>query len=266
MNIGKHLKRGLLVLSAALALQFYTKQEKYALVINGDDSIKYSINISQAYEAFFKNGFDKVYILDSKYENNFDKLLNANFEDFLVTNYPIYGTAKRKTLEEVINKLKNEVDKDALFFLYVTDHGNRIDEEIAGERIELSTITLYGEEDTTEEELFEILKPIKPKIGVYLFDQCYSGGFAVQFGHGNVIAIASAVAEKSSYSFDRNSVGYFFMKALAGDMVADSDENGRISIKEAFDYMMRRHTYSIDGDQKPFINSELDPSKVYIDE
>jgi len=239
-------------LTAALALQVMTP-EKYALIISGDTSYeRHRINIETAYKTFLKNGFEKIYILDT--------------DGMKSTGYPISGAADRETIEDVVNKLKQEMNSNDFFFLYVTDHGDRIEQEVAGEKISYSTILLNNDKEIGEEEFALMLNPLKPKQAVYLFDQCHSGGFADYFGYGNILAIASVDAEKVSYSHDKDSVGYFFMKALQGDGVADSDENGKISIKEAFDYMMRRYTYSIKGDQKPFINSQLNPNDVYIDE
>ncbi len=259
----KRLKQGFLMLGIAMAINSCSEQDKHALIISGDNQAKYQHNITQAYATLKKHDFDTIYILDSNYKSTLDKWL-IDFDRFRIGHYPIYGPADKKTLEKVIKSLESKIDDEDLFFLYVTDHGNRVTREINNKEIEVSTISL-AKSKLTEYEFADMLRSLSPKKAIYLFDQCYSGGFAEWFGEGNIIAVASTTATESSSSYPKNSVGYFIMKGFL-DSVADSDQNGRISLKEAFDYMERRYHYKLNGKQNPFIQSELEPDEFYIDE
>jgi len=253
----KGLKKGLLVLGSTIAAGTcftggYDAPERYALMISGATEDRDIADLSLAYETLLEKGFKKenIYILDSDGVEAWD--------------YPVFGTASKKDIIKAIGELEKKVTSNDLFFLFTTDHGNRVEKSLFGLiDYEISTFVLGGDEEISQLELAAELERVKPSLGIYLFDQCYSGGFAEQFGGKNIVAIASSKADELAWGDEGDTMGYHFLDAFM-KYTADENEDGKVSIKEAFDYMLKNHTKTIGGDQTPFIKSDIDPDKIFL--
>ena len=55
------------------------------------------------------------------------------------------------------------------------------------------------------------------------------------------------------------------MLAFRDKQHSDLNGDGKVSIKEAFEYAKRRHSWSSYGKQKPFIKGDLDPDEVFLE-
>jgi len=240
------------------------KPDKYAVLISGDTVLdflfrhrkKYKANLSITYTALIKTGFKKenIYILD--------------FRGKETGNYPVDDFAGKESIRILFEHLTKKIDEKDLFFLYMTGFGKRVAKSIQDnngvKEIRLSTLVLSGP-DLNQSEFSYYIAGLRPKISLFLFDQCYSGGFAEQIERNSYLIVASTDKQMMSRSRVRDSVGYYFMTAYLDKEHSDLDYDDKVSIEEAFEYMINRHTFTIRGMQKPFIKGDLNPSKIWLE-
>lgn len=229
------------------------KATKYAVLINGSKELRFSADVALAYQVLLENGFlrQNIYILDW-----------SNGGTYF---HPVDGKAAILNMTLLFNHLKKTINnKDTLF---VSDHGGRIrggcDEE---EKLcfgSISTLHLV-DTDLNQREFAEYIRKIHPKNGILLFDECHSGGFAEELDGSDFTIIASTQAEKLSYSEINDSFSGYFMLAFRNVATSDTDHSGSVSIAEAFEYAVGRHSFSRQHDQEPFIRSKHEPHFVFL--
>jgi hypothetical protein len=132
-------------------------------------------------------------------------------------------------------------------------------------------------DEITESEFAQMIKPIKAKSEILVFDQCHSGGFADRFGRGNRVAVSACRANESSYiSHPMDGFPATFFGALRGRdydgnaIDADLNGDGKISIKEAYQYALENDEFA-NGDDGWFTEHPLliarnrDADEAFID-
>lgn len=237
-------------LSQEVATQNHT-EDKYAVIISGNTDYRHKENLSLAYQVLLENGFQKenVYILDDEGDKT--------------AFYPVDDIASKEAIKMLFGHLAKRVDSKDLLFVYTTGHGGRtsIDKEINGEtkRIKVFGIAIPGE-DLLETEMAEYLSDVHPRAGVLVYDQCYSGGFAERTGRGNYIGISASEADELSHS---NTFPQTFFGAWRNKS-ADKNNDGRLSIREIFDYTVQNDEKTKDGSQKPQFFSDLKADEVFL--
>jgi len=150
----------------------------------------------------------------------------------------IQYAATKNNITMVFNTLADILTPDDHLFIFTTDHG---DLTHTGE----ATLELWYETITASEFALEVDKVNAGYINVVM-EQCFSGGFITHLEKlGRTIATACADSEYSyamppSYTY--NEFVFHWISAVAGftpfgDSVnADYNNDGYISIKEAFDF------------------------------
>jgi hypothetical protein len=100
-----------------------------------------------------------------------------------------------------------------------------------------------------EIEMARLVENIRPKIGIFLFDQCYSGGFAQRLAGPGRITIAACSARQPSKgrSFPESFFGAFLKNR------GDNNDDGQVSIQEAFSYALENDRYASSGEQSPMM-------------
>lgn len=153
----------------------------------------------------------------------------------------IQYAATRDNIQSVLNDMINTMNEDDHLFFYVIDHGGT--DDFAGN----SFIYLWGKETLYDYELAQWLTPFTDK-GVNVnavLGQCYSGGFVDDLTMaGCVVATASSESQSSWACTDipydefvyHWTAGINGWDAFGNPTVADADENGFISMYEAFKY------------------------------
>ena len=231
------------------------KQDKYAVLISGNTENRHRINLYLTYKILLENDFqrDNIYILDN--------------EGKKVSPYPVDESARRESIIRIFDHLRKKIDDQDLLFVYMTDHGERtlrtFNRDYGKEIAKLSTLVIPGY-DLDQREFSECLQGINPQTGIFLFEQCYSGGFAEEIGKGNYLAIASTKSRNTSSSGINDSFGRYFMLAFRNRQNSDLNSDGKISIGEAFEYAKNQHSWSKKGKQKPFIQGEIDANEIFL--
>lgn len=224
--------------------------EKYAVLISGQTEERHALNMTLVYNFLLDNGYNEKNI----------QVLDGKGQDRLFC-YPVDAAATVDNVRDAFASLESKLDKNDSLFVYVSDHGGSIESPEG----DLSTIAT-NDGSTLDQKTFEgFVNKLNYDLGVFVFDQCYSGGFAEETGHGNNVSIASASACESAYSGGiHNSFTAFFIKAYIFPQFSDDNHDGNVSITEAFEYAEHNHPYSMREMQTPMIVTELDPDKMFF--
>jgi hypothetical protein len=215
--------------------------EKFAILISGGGEERYMENLSLAYQILLENGFKRknIYILDcdGKY----------------IAYYPADSYASKNTMTILFEHLAKRITSKDLLFVYATDHGDREQKDFklnGKEKIEeVSVLHMDNGDNVDEYEFAHLVESLKFKMGIFLFDQCYSGGFAERLAGKNRIAISACKKNEASQI---NSFPLAFFSAFRENS-ADSDGDGKISIGEAFNFAKQNDQAVKDKRQTPQI-------------
>lgn len=149
--------------------------------------------------------------------------------------------ATRANIQSTLNTLRTKLQEDDHLFFYVIDHGGTTAHNTN------SYICLWGNESLYDYQLADMLTPLTQKyvnVNVVL-GQCFSGGFNDDLTKvGCVVASASAGNESSWACGDipYDEFVYQWTTAINGanhrgiTVYSDTDNNGRITMEEAFVY------------------------------
>lgn len=229
--------------------------DKYAVIINGDNATRHIRNVSLACNVLKQNDFMEQNIFVLSYQKN-------TVEEQIPTYAPTFGN-----LQMLFRFLSEVVDDKDLLFIYGTGHGVRKGDvsEICIRRICRGCKRPHLHTRVSEIELEYLMKEIHPQYGILVFDRCEAGGFGTKLqSRGNFVVVCRAAQR------ERGTCKHFakaFFDAF-GDASSDVDNNGRISIAEAFsrtlqtvnqiDAGYRKHEYT------PSIKSGLDANTIYL--
>lgn len=148
-------------------------------------------------------------------------------------------SATKTNIQNTLNTLKGKLKEDDHLFFYVIDHGSSLNGH--------SYICLWGDEQLKDADLATMLEPFTKKfvnVNVVL-GQCFSGGFNKYLTKtGCVVASASTGSEYSWSCSDipYDEFVYQWTCAVNGAnhrkvrVNADADNNGRVTMQEAFEY------------------------------
>lgn len=154
----------------------------------------------------------------------------------------IQYAATRDNILAAINRCNPQMGPGDHLFIFVIDHGGTID------HISKSYINLWGNEILHDYELSDWLMPLIYNRLVTLnivLGQCFSGGFIDDFLHPGCVITTASAANEYSYAFKDSSYDKFvnlWTNAINGSTTedADIDNNGKISMNEAFSYAKRK--------------------------
>lgn len=232
------------------------KSEKYAVIMAQYAQTPHCNNMGFAHEVLGLKGFkpNNIFVLSSRHPYAGRSMR------------PCDGEASTENVKKVFEGLSKKVGTNDTLVVYTTGHGARLRDRES--RKEVSALA-DDKEPVTSIDLEKYLGNIHPLKGVLVYDQCYSGEFAQKTGKGNYVAIATSDARKPSYGSWNHSLfaqSFFnsFMDGSGASREADSNKDGKVSIKEAYDYAHRTDTCTQRNQHTPSIASEVNPSNVFL--
>ncbi len=220
--------------------------DKYGIILNGVNDVDTMPDITLVYQIMLENGFspENIYILS----NNC-----AEYERYI---YPKTDVFTKQSLEMLVGHLSKKIDAEDFLVMYLISHAKRTNKY--GKKT--VKIAIPGE-DISAEEFRDYLASIHPKTGLLVFNTCYAGRFARLTGNENYIAISSSDPEhKSEKGFGKIFGGSFFLAYREID-ASDSNEDGKISVREAFEFAKREMKRPKDN---PQLISERNPDEVFL--
>ena len=198
------------------------KGEKYAILVSADGEDRYKENITFGYQSLLSAGFkaENIYVL-------------SGHEDIGDYNR---GEATQENLKKYLSELKGKIDQDDFLLFYMTNHGGKEYIFFGESEVELDR------KNVTASNLRDMFNGINPNYAIAVFTQCQPGEFLDYFGQSNRIAIGSSRKNKNSFG---NDFSIAFFEGLGGrdksgnQIDSDSNNDGKISIEELFDYASR---------------------------
>ena len=163
-------------------------------------------------------------------------------------------SATRDNIKSVLETLTDQLTNEDHLFFYVIDHGDK------GEGLTESLINLWGDEILFDHELASWITPLIDKGASisFVLGQCFSGGFIDDLSKiGCIVATAS---DYNQYSWSCGDIPYdefVYHWTCAMNRVtpygitvnADLDNNGHISMEEAFKYAKKNDRFSFESPQ-----------------
>lgn len=179
---------------------------------------------------------------------------------FLVSNE---NATYRNILEDLNELAKNSIDSNDLFIFYFSGHGGRklekmdIDENDGYDEFICPYDSLHNSYyySIYDDTLLNILKNIKAKEVILIFDSCYSGGFISDLSNLNSskLIIISASGEKEKANEYSETAGVFTQYFVDGLKRKKNNVNNTESwVLNAFNYA------------KPFIQKHNQTPLIYI--
>jgi hypothetical protein len=207
-------------------------REKFGILISGTTDERFRKNLGNVYKLLLKKGYrqENIFILDWKGQKRDE--------------YPVAGPAHWQSIQGVFSKVDQKIaeakknNRKTDLFLYVTDHGIR---EVRSLPIDgkhtagyFSEIILAYRQYIDEVNFAYDVNEIHFDRGIFVFAQCYGGGFAQRLSGKNRISIAASAEDEISWDLPpQSSFTDDLLKALENPE-ADLNGDGKVDISEAF--------------------------------
>ena len=200
---------------------------RYAVLLNADASSQHKRNIARAYRTLRALGFGgpDIFVLSPRDRGTPPSSASPVFKPF------------PEHLVSVLDRLEGQVAPGDLVLFYGTGHG---DTEEGESLLELRNGDLFAG------DLREEVDRLRGNT-VVVMDQCYSGGFTDAFEgtKGKVLVVTTVDRDHMTWcgTFSRA-----FWDAFLHPESADSNHDGKTSVREAFSVALQAHHKELDGD------------------
>lgn len=140
--------------------------------------------------------------------------------------------ATESNLDRALSRFKEAIEEDDQFTFVLMQHGIK--------EGKTSYVEYFDEEPEKAKRLYpkELLAKVsdlRAKEQLYLIDSCYSGCFGEILGSGSRVALASSSCSSPSIVSRADQFGRSVFNAIS-DKSADANDNGEVSVEEAFNY------------------------------
>jgi len=239
-------------------------ENEYAILLSGgfntiNNHARYWNDIGEAYLMLKKYGYQDENIIVFYADGNYPNPANChNWTDVksqystMMIDYP----ATKENLTLAINKIKHSNSNS--LFVFCTDHG-----------MANGDLVLWPQ-FLSPNEFAEIFSPtLLYRVRIFEFEQCFSGAFVEPLSSKNTIVATAATDSEFSWAmppdYDYNTFNFFFNAALKEELpegytyqvpptVADLDRDGKVSIAEAFNYVVNLIDFDIQS--TPWYNDD----------
>jgi hypothetical protein len=222
--------------------------EKYALLYSG------GINKDKAYMRYWNDLSLYYNMLVWQFGYDPDNIVvvykNGVAED---NSMPVHYAANLDGVATAFNYLRDVMGFNDQFFLFMTNHGGTwtdvgspdpTDEEPAGDQVDETTFYYNEAVGIFDEQFVSWVNNLRFARMTCVMEQCFSGGFIYDLRGNNRVIVSAANEIEVSYGgakydefamlFAAALVGFHLETGAAVD--ADTDNNGKVSILEAFLY------------------------------
>ena len=162
-------------------------------------------------------------------------------------------SASKKNLNALFAELRSKISSDALFCMFVTNHG---EQTVPG----TMNVHIYLWDDThmTDTELAELLSKLQCQHMLLVFGQCYSGGLIAKLAAPNRIICTACAWDEPSWArtgLMYDEFLYHFLSTLMGEIPEGEQIPEHRNISDAFLYAKAQDS----KDEHPQIS---DPSRI----
>jgi hypothetical protein len=239
-------------------------ENEYAILLSGgfntiNNHARYWNDIGEAYLMLKKYGYRDENIIVFYADGNYPNAINChNWLEVKpqYNNIKIDYPATKDNIILAINSISHS--RDNSLFLFCTDHG-----------MANGDLVLWGQ-FLSPNEFANIFYPtLVYRIRIFEFEQCYSGAFVEPLSSKNTIVVTAATDSESSWAmppdYEYNTFNFFFNAAIKEELpegqtyevpptTADVDRDGRVSVAEAFNYVVYLTNFDIQS--TPWYNDD----------
>lgn len=237
-------------------------QAKVAFLYSG------GINAGNAHQRYWNDIYVMYKILKNQYgftDANIVVCYKAGVANDHASEVPVDFAATPSGFDSAINLVKSKMNTSSKFFCFINNHGgtrsddngddNRgsINDNIDEEIYYYNNSTVFR-----DETLAAKLNTLTYGTGIFLLKPCFSGGLVWDLRGANRVIISAGHEFEVTHGHSSGNFGdltYHFLGAISGQkpdgsasVNADYDGNGKVSMKEVFDYIRANHV-SIDHPQ-----------------
>ncbi len=244
------------------------QSHNYAVIISGGanklyNHLRYWNNCSAIYKILKKYyGYkdSDIYVLMSDGKSNSeDRNITSSVKNPKYDSSPldldgdgicdVDYAATKSNITDVFNQLAVKLTSNDNLFIFTTDHGNKG-----------PNLCLWDGELMNDIEFAKEVDKVNAGYMSILMIQCYSGGFIDKLAKKNRVIMTAASGDETAWSNTYYNHGYFLMPwiaALTGmdingkEVNADANNDGKISMCEAFIYAKEHDEYAINGKEHP---------------
>jgi len=225
-------------------------RKTWAVLISGGwdrdhNYARYWNDLGECYTMLKEKGYvdDEIYVLYA--DGNSPSTTNCYNLNHMYSQYNsmvIDYAATKANLQKVCQYIQGNTTPGGYdtLFVFTTDHGSQNS---------ISNLCLWNQEKISATEFagsnyFGQITNVQLKI--FVMEQCYSGGFINSLADSKTVIATAAKSNEMSWSCDTegyyDEFVYHFTAALRGktpnnaNVDADADNNGMVSLKEAFNY------------------------------
>ena len=128
------------------------RQDHFAVLLGANTELRHKGSMSLAYQTLIESGYKRknIYILDP---------------DGQTPIYPVSDTTSRVAIKLLFNHLKNIVEPQDTILIYVSGHGQLINQK--------QNIILNPGETMEAKEFILMVSQLYPLVGIMIADQCY---------------------------------------------------------------------------------------------
>lgn len=237
---------------------------EYAILISGgynpiNNHARYWNDIGESYLMLKKYGYRDENIIVFYADGNYPNPSNCHNWSEVKSQYSsmkIDYPATKESLRLAINNIPHS--NSYSLFVFCTDHG-----------MANGDLVLWNQ-FIPPEEFAEIFYPtLNYRVRIFEFEQCFSGAFVEPLSSKNTIIVTAAAADELSWAmppdYDYNTFNFFFNAAIKEELpqgyiyevpptAADVDRDGRVSIAEAFNYVVNLTNFNIQS--TPWYNDD----------
>jgi hypothetical protein len=207
-------------------------REKFAILISGMTEVRFRKSLGDVYKLLLKKGYskDNIFILDRKGDKSED--------------YPVTGPAHYQSIGKIFTRVDQKIieakerNRKTDLFLYVTGHGIRDLRMLywEGKYVSgyFSEVILAFNQCVDEINFAFDVNAIHFDRGIFVFAQCYSGGFAQRLSGKNRITVAASAADEKSWDWPRQTSFTVDLLTALENPEADLNGDGKVDIPEAF--------------------------------
>ncbi|MFB6340360.1 C13 family peptidase [Saccharicrinis sp. FJH62] len=199
---------------------------------------------------------------------------NGTAED---SEMPVDFAADIDGLDDAIDELNADIDFNDKLFVFTTNHGGGYLTSGSSNRGGVSdadgdendtqsideTFSRYNESSITDDDFADLINSVNAAQMIIVLEPCFSGGFLADLSGENRVIISAATENEFSWAMSGGAYdefSYHFTSAVNGNdpdgntIDADTDNDGRVTMLEAFIYAKDNDTtsetpqYEDDGD------------------
>lgn len=220
------------------------------------------INVGSAHHRYWNDIYVMYGILKHQYgftDANIIVCYKAGVADDHASEVPVDFAATPSGFDSAIALVKSKMNRTSKFFCFINNHGGTLTDDDGDDNRgtindNIDEQIYYYNSSTTfrDEDLADKINTLTFGTGIFLLKPCFSGGLVYDLRGANRVLISAGHEFEVTHGHSSGNFGdltFHFLAAITGQkpdgsgaVDADTDNDGKVSMKEVFDYIRANHT------------------------